>query len=204
MPDIKKCSKCGKVKPFSEFDNHKQCIRGVRPDCKDCHKASHKLWVLKNIDKVKAHRKEIYARDRERNIQAVTTWQKNNKERANANKKRYVQRHLTRVMISKKKWADNNSDKVLAIKSKRRARQIDAYPKWVTPDQKKQIQSIYKKARQMTIETGIKHVVDHIWPLKGKTVSGLHVPWNLQVLTSHENSVKNNKLPNMENFKCKI
>lgn len=69
-----------------------------------------------------------------------------------------------------------------------------ATPKWLTEDYKKEIEKIYKLCRETTKATGIKHEVDHIVPICGKTVSGLHVPWNLQIITKEQNGKKSNKL----------
>lgn len=49
----------------------------------------------------------------------------------------------------------------------------------------------YKEARRLTEETGIKHEVDHIWPLSR---GGPHLPWNLRVITAEENRKKGNKI----------
>lgn len=72
--------------------------------------------------------------------------------------------------------------------AERRARKNKATPKWLSDEQLLQIKEIYKQGQEQQLQ------VDHIIPLKGKTVCGLHVPWNLQLLTPAANVEKSNKL----------
>lgn len=74
----------------------------------------------------------------------------------------------------------------------RQASKRQQTPKWVTKEERAQMAEVYKQARRLTNETGIKHVVDHIIPLLGKTVRGLHCLANLQILTAEENRQKSN------------
>jgi hypothetical protein len=64
-------------------------------------------------------------------------------------------------------------------------------PSWVDENE---IFEIYKKCQELN-ECNKKYCVDHIWPLKGKDFCGLHVPWNLRILTIEENASKGNKRP---------
>lgn len=70
-----------------------------------------------------------------------------------------------------------------------RAKTLRRMPSWVD---KKAMQGFYAEARRLTRATGVAHHVDHIIPLQGELVSGLHVPENLQVLPGSENSKKRN------------
>jgi hypothetical protein len=67
-------------------------------------------------------------------------------------------------------------------------------PKWLSRSDRQAISRVYEEADRLTIETGVLHHVDHIVPLRGRTVSGLHVPWNLRALPAAENLSKGNKM----------
>ena len=71
----------------------------------------------------------------------------------------------------------------------RRKKRDRSMPLWAD---KKEIQAIYIKAKQLTKETGIKHEVDHIIPSNHPLVCGLHVESNLQILTETDNIIKSN------------
>jgi hypothetical protein len=65
-------------------------------------------------------------------------------------------------------------------------------PSWLDSQMKQQIEVEYSLAAWCTEVMNEPYHVDHIVPLQGKTVSGLHVPWNLQVLTAKLNQQKSN------------
>lgn len=87
-----------------------------------------------------------------------------------------------------------NTDLHFAKAAKYRASKLCATPKWLTEEHYAQIVDIYKEREILTEITGILYHVDHIVPLQGETVCGLHVPWNLQVIPATENLSKSNKL----------
>lgn len=119
-------------------------------------------------------------------------WTKANFEHVKEYKKRWIEENLERSKESCNRWKQKNLDKVNANSAKRRAAKLLRTPKWLTKDQLLEIESFYTKAKYLQTLTGIEYHVDHIVPLQGKLVSGLHVPWNLQVIPAVENLKKHN------------
>ena len=91
-------------------------------------------------------------------------------------------------------WKANHKTQVLADNKVRRRKHREATPPWLTRKQKSEIRQLYQIAITMTQTTGEQYVVDHIVPLRSHEVCGLHVPWNLRVITQEENLKKSNKL----------
>lgn len=90
-------------------------------------------------------------------------------------------------------YKNRNVDVVRADTSVRKRRHREATPKWLTPAERLQMRDLYVQARKLTELTRGRYVVDHIVPLRGESVCGLHVPWNLRVITQEENLKKSNK-----------
>lgn len=115
-----------------------------------------------------------------------------------ANKENVIARAQARTDEDKRRYKKNhkisNPDMYKEMTSLRRRRFRDATPKWLTDVQKMEIRLKYRLAIELSRATGERHAVDHIIPLHGETVCGLHVPWNLQVLTQKDNLLKYNKL----------
>jgi hypothetical protein len=94
-----------------------------------------------------------------------------------------------------RKWRQRHPEKAHAMARGRQAKRFLRCPKWLTEEHKRQMAEFYRKADELTKETGTPHEVDHIYPLMGKTCSGLHVPWNMQILTKSANRKKSNRHP---------
>lgn len=80
----------------------------------------------------------------------------------------------------------------LADSAARRAGIERATPRWAD---RSAIKKVYEECIRLSRETGIRHEVDHIVPLKGKKVSGLHVHWNLRPIPAATNRAKSNRFP---------
>ena len=148
--------------------------------------------------------------------QASIRWRENNKEIAYQRNVEWLRQHpqatrqynINATNTAEKRaykseaslrWAKQNPAKANALKAKRRASKMQRTPAWLTEAHFKAIRDIYMQASQLSKTTGVLHHVDHIVPLQGKIVSGLHVPWNLRVVTATVNLTKNNKLEDFTN-----
>jgi hypothetical protein len=113
------------------------------------------------------------------------------------NREQVIQAAATRPAVLLREyrnaWKEANKTQVRADTKARRRKHRDATPKWLSRKQKSEIRQLYQIAITMTQTTGEQYVVDHIVPLRGESVCGLHVPWNLRVITQEENLKKSNK-----------
>lgn len=170
----KLCTKCKLVKEITEFNKHSRTKDGLQNTCKVCIKLQYQL----------SKKTGLTAMQKQRLLR---------KEAVLATSRKYREKHRDIINAKRKEYVKNNRAKINARKAKYRSIKLQATPRWLTKDDFKKIEDFYTEARKLSLQTGVQYHVDHIAPLRGNLICGLHVPWNLQILTAKENRLKRNK-----------
>lgn len=117
-------------------------------------------------------------------------WRAANREKARETRRVWREANPESHRVSQTKYAAAHKAKYAALCRKRQADQLQRTPVWA--DLKK-IEKVYEESRMMTLMMDEPWHVDHVIPLRGRRVSGLHVHTNLQLLPGVENVRKNNR-----------
>jgi hypothetical protein len=135
-----------------------------------------------------------HAKNPKRMRELRADWVEKNKDRKAQQDRECALKNPEARKIARDKWDKLNPGRTNAAKTKNRLERLLRVPAWLTEDDKWMIEQAYELAKIRTEMFGFQWHVDHIIPLKGKKVSGLHVPTNLQVIPWQENLRKGSRL----------
>ena len=216
---MKVCSACKLTKDIESFSKDKSRKDGRCHACKSCvnlrsaaHylknaeklRIDHRKWYRENVESVAAKGKRYRTNYPEKQSIADRKWRKANPDKASAKSKRWAIANPEKVKAMTRAWTSANIERVRENSRKyyakhpekcgvHRVTKQNRQPSWLTVDQIYEMRAMYVQARMLTKMSGMKWHVDHRVPLMGKLVSGLHVPWNLQVIPAIDNMKKGNK-----------
>jgi len=118
--------------------------------------------------------------------------------------KAYREANPEKVKQTINRYREENKSLFTRLQMERQLKIKQARPSWLTEEDMHWINAIYQSSKLIKDEYGVETSVDHMIPIKGKNVCGLHVPWNLRVVTRSYNSKKLNKLEeNLPVYQCK-
>lgn len=176
---MKVCTTCKISKYFNCFHKSKSNSDGLYGICKECRKPKSLDYRQKNGDRIRANWRAAYAADPTKHRANASRWSKANPDRCRA---------------AGRRWTKNNRSKANEHTAKRYAALRQATPPWITKGHRSEMQWFYETAQELQWLSDEPLCVDHIEPLRGEISSGLHVPWNLQIISVSANSRKGNRL----------
>lgn len=149
-------------------------------------------WLRENPEKRQQYYRDFYTKNRIRLLAADKAAREANIEKFLQRERASLEKRKPQKEIAARAWRAANPHKIAKAAALRRARIARRTPLWLTGMDFEMIDAIYECAQLMSSSTGVPHHVDHEIPLKGRLVSGLHVPANLRVIPATENLKKNN------------
>ncbi len=192
MENTKVCYTCEKEKPVSDYNLDKKAKDGLRASCRACLKEKNQKWTSENRDKVRvklnSERRKKWHNEYRRNRKEIRAkeardYRAKKGDEYRARRRKYYQENRVRLIEYRREYIKKNPWFNRAASARNRALILQRTPPWADLEA---IKKIYKECPD-----GM--VVDHVVPLRGKVVSGLHVENNLQYLTAEENGKKSNK-----------
>jgi hypothetical protein len=170
----------------------KEYARKYREENRSKVVAWQKDFEAKNKEHRAAYRKKYYEENKEHLLQKAAEYDKAHPEMIAAKAKKYREANAEKVAERARVYRKKNPAVFTYHATKRTLAKVQRTPKWLTEFDLLKIKSLYQLAAMRTKESGEAWQVDHIIPLRGKVVSGLHVPANLQVIPATENRQKKN------------
>jgi hypothetical protein len=165
----------------------------VSRKCVQCAKDAALAWNKANPDKFRANSKKYRENHREEESVRSKNWRTKHPDRVKANNEKWQEANWVKYLGISSSWKRRNRGHVNAKTKERRLSQIQRTPKWLTDQDFAGIKKFYDLAHELSQAYGFPWHVDHIIPLQGETVSGLHVVDNLQIMPGSENSRKGNR-----------
>ena len=177
--------KAALAKNETQYFTGKPCValhianrRAKTGECIQCRIEKLSLWRQKNPLKVKQHNSQQY---------------KAHSEKIKVSSKEYYLQNKEKRVETTATYRKNNPHIIAKCTAKQKAERLKRVPSWLTEDDHWMIDQAYELAALRTKMFGFAWHVDHIIPLQGKIVSGLHVPTNLQVIPWLDNIKKHNR-----------
>lgn len=171
----------------------RQTSKGVCIECKYKWQKENSQYYKEYWSKNKDKAKEIWTKHNRKKRHLWPEYYAKNKSKIIAYQEQYRNDPMNQEKIRQAKtvYRQENKAHLNALKAAYKASKKGATPDWVDH---KVIAKRYDECKLLNDEAGyIKYHVDHIVPIRGKKICGLHVPWNLQVITAKENMQKSNK-----------
>ena len=147
--------------------------------------------MARNSENTKRLQKEWYERNKELTKERARAWHLFNPEKVSEKNIKHKNKNKDRLSEYNKQWWSENKDKRASYQAKRKSTILQRTPAW--DPHAHLIIAKYQLATMLTKASSIVHHVDHIIPLQGRKVSGLHVFSNLRVIPGSDNVKKSNK-----------